>query len=449
VGGFERGAIRHGVLGSTTVILPDDDEYDRVRTVAARTGTPAIIVRPADEEETAEAVRFARDNDLVLSVLGGGHSSSGHGTNDGGMVIDLSLLSTVEVLDGGRVRIGGGATWGAVAESLSSFDLALTSGDTSSVGVGGLTLGGGVGWMVRQYGLALDSLLEARVVTADSRIITASADDNAELFWALRGGGGNFGVVTSFTFQAHALDGVHSGDITFGETGLADLLRGWRDVMREAPEELNTTFLAMPGFGDEPGGVQVLVCYAGSDEDAAAAALAPLLGLAGITGNTIARTAYAEILVESQHPPEGIRIMDNNAFVADFSDEVVESVARMYAANPGSVLMIRYLRGAFSRIDPDATAFALRDSEVLLISAAFFPPDAPDEATRHYQAQWDTLLPFVRGIYGNFSRLASDLSTPLIYPPATFARLGEVKAQYDPTNLFDQNHNVRPAVLAR
>jgi hypothetical protein len=308
---------------------------------------------------------------------------------------------------------------------LRSFDLALTSGDTSSVGVGGLTLGGGVAWMVREHGLALDNLLDAEVVTADSRVLTASELENADLFWALRGGGGNFGVVTSFTFQAHALDGVHAGAISFGAvtpgssgreaTDLASLLCGWRDVMRTAPEQLNTTFLAMPGFSEEPGGVQVLVCFAGSDDEAAAAAVAPLLELAGVTGNTVERAAYSEILVEPPHPPEGIRLMDNNAF---------------------------------SRVDPDATAFALRDSEVLVISAAFFPPDAPDQVMQRYQAQWDTLLPYVRGIYGNFSRLASDLSTPLIYPPSTFARLGETKALYDPTNLFDQNHNIRPAALA-
>jgi FAD/FMN-containing dehydrogenase len=444
VSGFER-----GVLGAIEVVLPGDEDYESASTVAVRTGSPAVIARPADSAETSAAVRFARDNGLVLSVRSGGHSGSGHGTNDGGLVVDLARLHRVDVLNGDRVRVGGGATWGAVAQTLRTFDLALTSGDTASVGVGGLTLGGGVGWMVRQHGLALDNLLEAEVVTADGRILTASADEHPDLFWALRGGGGNFGVVTSFTFQAHPLEGVHAGAVSFGAADLASLLRGWRDAMRAAPEALNTTFLAMPGFGDEPGGVQVLVCYAGTDDAAAGAAIAPLLDIGPVTGNTVERTAYAEILSEAQHPPEGIRVLSNNAFAAELSDAAVDAVARMYAALPGSVLMIRYLRGGFNRVEPDATAVAYRDSEVLLVSAAFFPADAPDSALQHYQDRWDTLLPHVQGLYGNFSALASDIATPLMYPPETLARLGAIKAEYDPTNLFDQNHNIRPTALAR
>jgi FAD/FMN-containing dehydrogenase len=444
VAGFER-----GVLGATAVVLPGDEDYESASAVAARRGSPAVIARPVNAEETAGAVRFARDNDLVLSVRSGGHSGSGYGTNDGGLVIDLSALHDVEVLDGERVRIGGGATWGAVAQTLRTFDLALTSGDTASVGVGGLTLGGGVGWMVRQHGLALDNLLEAEVVTADGRVVTASDEENPDLFWALRGGGGNFGVVTNFTFQAHPLDGVHAGAINYDSTDLAPLLTGWRDAMRGSSEDLNSTFLAMPGFGDEPGGVQVLVCYAGTDERAAAAAMAPLLEIGPVTGNTVERTAYAEILAEAPHPPEGITVLDNNAFAAEFSDDTIAAVTRMYAALPGSVLMIRYLRGQFNRVPRDATAVAYRDSEVLLISAAFFPPDAPESALHGYQDRWDTLRPYIQGLYGNFSSLASDVATPLMYPPDTLARLGEVKAEYDPTNLFDQNHNIRPAAFAR
>jgi FAD/FMN-containing dehydrogenase len=440
-------AFERGVLGQTRVVLPGDEEYEGARSVSARAGSPAIIVRPVDAEQTAGAVRFARDNGLVVSVRSGGHSGSGYGTNDGGMVIDLSAMHAVEVLDGVRVRIGGGATWGAVAQALRPFDLALTSGDTASVGVGGLTLGGGVGWMVRQHGLALDTLLAAEVVTADGRILTADAEENSDLFWALRGGGGNFGVVTRFTFRAQHLQGVHAGAISFAAADLAALLRGWRDAMRGAPEQLGTTFLAMPSFGGGPGGVQVLVCYAGTDDAAAGAALAPLRALGGVIGDTVERTAYAEILSEAQHPPEGVRVIDNNAFAADFDDDAVAAVARMYAALPASVLMIRYLRGAFNRVAPDATALAYRDSEVLVISAAFFPTDAPQTALRRYQDHWNTLLPHIQGLYGNFSSLASDIATPLMYPPETLARLGDVKARFDPTNLFDQNHNIRPRAL--
>jgi len=216
--------------------------------------------------------------------------------------------------------------------------------------------------------------------------------------------------------------------------------------MREAPERLNSTFLSMPAFGeDAPGGVTVLVNYAGLDDDEATAAIAPLLALDGLASDSIQRTAYAELLSEPMHPPQGIRVANNNGFASDFSDVVVDAVARVYTALPGSVLMIRYLRGAFNTVDPSATAFAFRDSETLIISAAFFPEDAPDSATDAYQAQWNTLLPHLQGIYGNFSALTSDLATPQMYPPPTLARLARIKAQYDPGDLFDQNHNIRPA----
>ncbi|GAB3606520.1 FAD-binding oxidoreductase [Conyzicola nivalis] len=433
-------------LGTTRILLPGDDDYTRASTVFARAGSPAIVVQPVDENEVAAAVDFARDNRFTLSVRGGGHSGGGYGTNDGGVVIDLSLLAAIDVLNDGIVRVGGGATWGAVAAALRDHDLAISSGDTSTVGVGGLTLGGGFGWMVREHGLALDQLVEARVVLADGDVVTANETDNADLFWALRGGGGNFGIVTSFTFRAHHLDGVVAGAIQFEPDDLATLLRGWRDVMREAPERLNTTFLWMPSFPGMQGGPQITVCFAGSDDEAADAAIAPLLELGAVTGNTVAATAYAEILAEA-HAPDGVRMVNNNAFAAEFDDATINDLAGVFAKTPSSVLMIRYLRGAFNRVEPDATAFAYRDSEVLVISAAFFPPDAPDEAVAAYQSGWDSLLPHLQGLYGNFSMLTSDVATPLMYPPATLARLEAVKAELDPFNLFDQNHNIRPRAV--
>ncbi|WP_411698739.1 FAD-binding oxidoreductase [Conyzicola sp.] len=433
-------------LGTTRILLPGDDDYTRASTVFARAGTPAIVVQPVDETEVAAAVDFARDNRFTLSVRGGGHSGGGYGTNDGGVVIDLSQLAGVEVLDGGLVRVGGGATWGSVAARLRDNDLAISSGDTASVGVGGLTLGGGVGWMVREHGLALDQLVEARVVLADGEIVTANEFDNADLFWALRGGGGNFGIVTRFTFQAHHLDGVVAGAIHYEPGDLAALLRGWRDAMREAPVKLNTTFLWTPDFPGMQGGPQIMVCYADSDDEAATAAIAPLLDLGPVTGNTVTASAYAEILAEV-HPSEGVRMVNNNAFAADFDDATIDDLAAVFARTPGSVLMVRYLRGAFSLVDPDATAFAHRDSEVLIISAAFFAPDAPDEAVDAYQSTWNSLLPHLHGLYGNFSQFTSDVATPLMFPPTTLARLEAVKTELDPFNLFDQNHNIRPRAV--
>ena len=186
------------------VLRPGDEEYDEAARAFFLEGAPALVVRPSTPDEVAAAIAHAVHHDLAVSVRSGGHSPVGHSTNTGGMVIDLTHLDRTEILDAERrlVRVGGGATWGAVAAALDPHDWGLTSGDTSSVGVGGLTLGGGIGWMVRSHGLAIDNLVSARVVTADGRLVTASAEENPDLFWAIRGGGGNFGVVVDFDFIA-------------------------------------------------------------------------------------------------------------------------------------------------------------------------------------------------------------------------------------------------------
>jgi FAD/FMN-containing dehydrogenase len=491
---FEPGFLeRLAEESSFDVLFPGDDGYDRASTALGRSGSPAIVAQPATAQAAAAAVLFAAEHGLTVSIRCGGHSASGYSTNDDGMVIDLSRLTSVDVIDlaphsapdpaldlalaaaldtaldpalasaldsaavpgadvdaeYSLVSIGGGAVWGDIAEALRTHDLTLSSGDTSSVGVGGLTLGGGVGWMVRQYGLALDSLVEAEVVTAAGDVIVASALENADLFWALRGGGGNFGIVTRFTFRAHALDGVYFGAIQFENADTASLLRSWRDVMRDAPEKLNTTFLAMPAFGGMPAGTQLLVLYAGGDEAEARAALAPLLELDGVVGHNFEPMPYTDVLAETESPdPGSVQMVDNNGFVPDFSDSAIATLASIFDRIPGSVLMIRYLGGAFNRVPTDATAFAYRDSEVLLISAAFLPPDAPQEAILGIRETWGELGPHVRGIYGNFSTAVGDAVTPFMYPPETLARLERIKGTYDPGNLFDQNHNIRPVRAA-
>ncbi|MCU1422920.1 MAG: FAD-linked oxidase [Microbacteriaceae bacterium] len=434
---------------SGEILEPGDAGYEVASVAYMSIGSPALVARPATPDDVAEAVRYAGGQELLLSVRGGGHHGSGVATNEGGLVIDLSALDGIEVLDGGLVRVGGGARWGDVAKALQPHDLALTSGDTTTVGVGGLTLGGGVGWMVRQYGLALDSLVAAEVVTAAGDIVHASEEDEPELFWALRGGGGNFGVVTTFTFQAHPLRGVHSGAIQFGEDDLEGHITAWRDVMRVAPEELNSTFVTFPSFGEDmPGGTSILVCYAGDDEQAAATAIAPLLAIKGVVSGDIQGKAYADVLDEA-HPPGGpITIVDNNAFAADLSDEAIGTLAAVHRGLGGAVLMLRYLRGAFNRVAPDATAFAWRDSEVLIVSAAFLPPDAVEADKQRVHDLWAATDPFTAGSYGNFLSRVDESAIAAIYPPDTRARLAAAKHHYDPFNLFCRNHNIAPRRLA-
>ncbi|MCU1439496.1 MAG: hypothetical protein JWP85_493 [Rhodoglobus sp.] len=430
---------------SGPILEAGDEGYDLASTAYRTVGSPLFVAQPATADDVAEAVRFAVGQGIVISVRGGGHHASGLATNDGGIVIDLTLLCGIDVLDNAVVRVGGGARWGDVARALQQHDLVLTSGDTTTVGVGGLTLGGGIGWIIRQYGLALDSLIAADVVTAAGETVRTSEEQEPDLFWALRGGGGNFGIVTAFTFQARPLKGVFAGAIVLDDEDLELAMTAWRDVMRTAPEELNSTFVSFPSFGEEmPGGTSILVCYAGDDEAAARTAIEPLLRIKAVVSSDIQPKAYADVL-DDPHPPEGeITIVDNNAFAPEFNDETIATLAAVHRGIGGAVLMIRSLGGAFSRIHPDATAFPWRDSEVLLLIAAFLPPGATDQDIHRVRDLWSTLAPFTTGSYGNFVSRADEVALSAIYPVHTRARLASVKRRYDPHNVFRQNQNIAP-----
>jgi FAD/FMN-containing dehydrogenase len=427
-----------------TVLAPGDDGFDSVSPALSPAGRPSFVARAATPSDVVEAIRIAREESVPISVRSGGHSRGQWTTTPGGFLLDLSGMNTIEVLGDRLVRLGTGAVWGDVARALKNHGLALTSGDTTSVGVGGLTLGGGIGWMVRKYGLALDNLVKAEVVTAAGEIVTASPLEQPELFWALRGGGGNFGVVTHFTFRAHPLSTVHAGPIRYDVEDLAPLLRGWRDVMRGAPEELNATFLAMPSFGPEmPASTQILVCYADSDEAAAEAAVEPLRGLLGARDADIREKDYVDVLEDPQPPEAPLTIVANNGFAPDFSDDAIDAIARVQR-ELGGVLMIRSLRGAFNLVSADETAFGFRDSEMLVISAAFLPPDAPPAATDRVRALWAEVSPFLAGSYGNFLSGSDEQAIAAMFPLATRSRLAAIKHRYDPQNLFSQNQNIAP-----
>lgn len=432
---------------SGAILFPGDEGFEGFKSSPA--GQPVFTARALTPDDVAEAIAYARAEGVPISVRSGGHTGGSWTTAEGGFVLDLAEINSIEVSDDARVRLGSGAHWGDIAKELGAHSLALSSGDTTTVGVGGLTLGGGIGWMVRTYGLAMDDLVAVEMVTASGEKITVSAEENADLFWALRGGGGNFGVVTHFTFRAHPLSTVFAGAITYDIDDLASLLRGWRDVMRQAPEQLNSTFLAMPAMGPEmPASTQILVCFAGNDETAAMAAIEPLLALDGVRGHDIREKSYADVL-DDPHPPEGPMIMvAHNGFLPDFSDEGINSIAAMHSKLGGAVLMVRALSGAFNRVEANATAFAFRDSEVLVISAAFLPADAPAEATEHINDLWRTLSPYVRGAYANFTTEIGEHALAAIYPPATRARLAVIKHRFDPENLFSQNMNILPSASA-
>ncbi|NUR98649.1 MAG: FAD-binding oxidoreductase, partial [Kribbellaceae bacterium] len=273
-------AVVEGFAGE--IVEPQDAGYDAASRTVLVQGSPAHVFRPANVSDVQKAVRFAVDSGLALAVRGGGHSFPGFGTNDGGVVIDLSGLAAIDVVDKDKhlVRIGGGATWGQVAAALAPHNLAISSGDTKSVGVGGLTLSGGLGWKVRKYGLALDSLVAVDVVTAAGDVVRASADENPNLFWAVRGGGGNFGVVTAFEFAAHPTTDIHFGKVAFPANEIADVLPRWAEYLRTAPAELTSiASFANPFLGGPEAPLEIQVAYDGDDPDLAAQAIDPIRAL--------------------------------------------------------------------------------------------------------------------------------------------------------------------------
>jgi FAD/FMN-containing dehydrogenase len=423
------------------VLLPGDPGYETVRPAYYGVGDPAAIVRPATAEQVADALRLAREHGLPVSVRSGGHGAKSF-PNPGGLVIDMAAFDDIEVRGDGTVRIGTAATWGEVAEALAPHGLVITSGDTRDVGIGGIALGGGMGWLVRAVGLTIDVLESVELVTVDGRALTASAEEEPELFWALRGGGGNFGVATHFTFRASELPAVVGGRIQLALDDLPGSLRAWRDVMRAAPDELSVTFLALPAM--EPGAAptaQLVVCYAGDDEATGLAAIAPLLELPGVTGSDVARRPYLDLVDEAMTPPP-VLLVGGNGF-ADFDDDVIADYAAAVTGFAGpTVASIRYLGGAFSRVDPDATAFAIRDREVMLFRVAFLPPDAAPELVAAAEAPWAPMQARITSTYGNFVEKADPSQLTLLYPPATLERLRAVKRAFDPENVLARNHNV-------
>lgn len=423
------------------VLLPGDAGFEAVRPAYLGAGDPAVIIRPATPEQVADALRLAREHGLTVSVRSGGHGAKAF-PNPDGLVIDMAAFDDIEVRADGTVRVGTAATWGEVAEALAPHGLVVTSGDTRDVGIGGLTLGGGMGWLVRAVGLTIDILDAVELVAADGRQLTASAESEPELFWALRGGGGNFGVATHFTFRPAALPAVVGGSIQLALDDLARVLRTWRDVMRAAPDELSVTFLALPAMQpDAAPTAQLLVCFAGDDEASAQAAIAPLLALPGVVGSDIARRPYLDLVQEAMAPPP-VLMVGGNGF-ADFDDAVIADYAAAVTGFAGpTVASVRYLGGAFARVAPDATAFAIRDREVMLFRVAFLPPDAAPGLVAAAEAPWAPMHAHITSTYGNFVEHGDPSQLPLLYPPATLERLRAVKRAFDPENLLARNHNI-------
>jgi FAD/FMN-containing dehydrogenase len=438
--------LRHDFGGD--VIEPGGAEYESASRSVLASGSPALVLRPKTVGDVQASIRFAAGAGLLLSVRGGGHSFAGFGTNDGGVVIDLSGLANVEIIDKEQhlVRIGGGATWGQVAAALAPHGLAISSGDTKSVGVGGLTLTGGIGWKVRKYGLALDSLAAAEVVTAGGEVVSASAAENPELFWAIRGGGGNFGIVTAFEFVAHPTTDIFHGKIAFPASEAGTVLQGWADYLRTAPEELTSVVDFANPFAGGPGApVGIHLVFDGDDPKLAAQAIDPIRRLGTVLDDEIALEPYADTLADGAAPPPGLQFVTRSAFVDQESvPEVVQILAEVRASEQPPFITVRSVGGAVSRVPNDATAYAHRQAELMFVTTTAGPQPAIEAARPALESIWGRLAPHVNGAYANFLAAATEEDVAAIYPTRTHRRLAAVKRRYDPGNLFAGNHNVRP-----
>ncbi len=436
------------------VIGPDDAAYETARTVFLPTvdRRPAAIVRPVDDAAVAAVVELARETGLELAVRGGGHSMAGHGTTEGGLVLDLAWLDGLEVDPDARVATAAaGLTAGQVTKEAGEHGLSIGFGDTASVGIGGLTLGGGVGYLVRKQGLTIDSLLSARVVTADGRVLHVDADDHPDLFWAIRGGGGNFGVVTEFEYRLHHDDGGTGGMLVLPAT--PETIAAFVEGADEAPDELSAIANVMPApplpfLAAEHHGrpvVLAMLFHAGPREDAQRA-LAPFRSIAEPLADLLRPLSYGEL-----YPPEnggGTRASGRTLFVDSLDRGVAAEILGRLAASTAQmrVAQLRVLGGAMSRVAPEATAFAHRGRRIMVNLGAVYA--APGEAPVHeaWLAAFAESLSGANGdAYVNFLGDEGRERVRDAYPGETWSRLREVKRRYDPGNVFRVNHNVLPA----
>ncbi|WP_438352463.1 FAD-binding oxidoreductase [Microbacterium sp. CJ88] len=423
-----------------------DAGWDAARLFHSGIGVPDAIVQAACEHDVVAAVRHAEAQGLDIAVRGGGHSA--WGTVPGGLLIDLARLDDVSV-EGDLVRIGGGATWGAVAEILGAHGLGLSSGDTASVGVGGLTLGGGIGWMVRAWGLACDQLVGARLVTAAGEVLEVDAASYPELWWGLRGAGSTLGVVTRFDFRAHALPGVVF--TTLGLSGDArPILAALRDLLADAPQELTVTYMDVPAMDPSaPAGATITALWAGDDEAASRTALAPLLALDGVSVTDAGVRRYRDILLDAppfdpEQPMPGF--IGGNALLRTLDDDTIDAVAAFRERNAASVLFLRSVGGAYGDVAADASAFPARAATWFVMAGAFDLPGLVDDASRPaIQASWDRIEAGAAGVYGNFTQAVDGSVAPKMFPEPARTRLAALKREWDPENMFSRSHSVRPA----
>ena len=434
------------------MLVPGDAGYDAARTMwnGMFDRKPSLIARCAGVADVIQCVNFARTHELLVSVRGGDHSLAGHSVCDGGLMIDLSPMRSIRVDPVNQTaRAEGGARWRDFDHETQAFGLATTGGTNSDTGIGGLTLGGGLGWLAGKYGLACDNLLSADVVTADGRVLTASRTENADLFWGLRGGSGNFGIVTSFEFRLHRVDTVLGGLVVHPFERAKDVLRFYRDFSTTIPDEVNTlgALLTTP---DGLRAAAVAVCYNG-DLAQGEKVLRPLREFGPPIADQIGPMPYTVLQTMTDAMfPRGRQYYWKANLMNRLTDEAIETIIQYFATvpSPSTVIGFQQLGNAANRVAPSETAFSHRDAlyDFLMLSGW----DDPADADRNIQWTRDlagAIRPFLHGgIYVNAFTEESRQAIRDAYRPETYDRLIALKNTYDPRNFFRLNPNIKPTV---
>ena len=441
------------------VITPEDGRYDSTRKVynAMIDRKPAAFAECVDAADVMAAVRFARAHNVMVAIRGGGHNAGGLGVADDALVVDLAPIRYVHVDPSSQtVRAGGGCRWSDVDHATHAFGLAVPSGIIGTTGVGGLTLGGGMGHLTRKYGLTIDNLLAADLVLADGRFVTASADENSDLFWAIRGGGGNYGIVTSFLFQAHPVHTVCAGPMLWEMDQAADIMRWYREFIVQAPEEINGffAFMTVPPGPPFPEALHmkkmcgIVWCYTGGMEDANQI-LQPIRSYRPPACELFGPMPFPVLqsLFDGLYPP-GLQWYWKADFFKELSDQAIETHLHQAAKMPAmhSTMHLYPVNGAARRVGPHETPWSYRDA---VWSEVIVGVD-PDPANRGHITDWargyyDALHPFgAGGAYVNFMMDEGEDRVRATYR-GNYDRLAAVKAKYDPDNFFRVNQNIRPA----
>jgi UDP-N-acetylenolpyruvoylglucosamine reductase len=439
------------VLGK--LLEPGDPEYEEARKIhnGMIDRRPALIARCAGAEDVMACVRHAQRRNALISVRGGGHGVAGFAVCDGGVMIDLSSMRDVQVDPVRRTaRVGGGATWGDVDRETQAVGLATTGGVARPTGVAGLTLGGGHGFLMRKYGLACDNLISAQVVTANGELLTASANENADLFWALRGGGGNFGIVTSLEFRLHEVSQILGGLLIYPIEHAREVFGAYREMTASAPDELGS--LAV--IGRLPDGTPVaviMICYSG-EPNTGERLIQPLRNCAPLIADQVALMPYAALqsIVENFNP-RGLRNYWKSSFLTGIPEAAAQMMVDHFASVPSPLthIVVEHLGGAVGRVPHEATAVAHRDAPYNMLIVGMWEEAAADERGMSWVRDlWSAMQPFSSGaVYVNYLGADGDEGASRVreaYTPTIDGRLLTVKRKFDPDNLFRLNHNIDP-----